>query len=212
MKISEIFRSIDGEGPRAGYLATFIRTHGCLLRCSYCDSKYAIEGDEYKLMSIDQIMEEVERLKCNKITLTGGEPLIQSKAPTLIAELSKNKYQVQIETCGAVSYTDYLVMDNVFVTADWKCPSSGMQDKMIKDQIKYLRDIDVLKFVVSTREDLDVMQKISQETSAQIFISPIFGKIEPKEIIDYMQEYNLFDCRLQVQLHKICYDPMARGV
>lgn len=215
MRISEIFCSIDGEGPRVGLLATFIRTHGCILRCSYCDSMYAVEGDDYKDMSVEEIMEDVanfDHLTNKRITLTGGEPLIQPKAPTLIAELSKNGYEVQIETCGAVNYTKYLAMDNVFVTADWKCSSSGMSDKMIREQIKYLRPIDVLKFVVGSEEDLLEMKEISSETAAQIYVSPVFGKIEPKKIVEFMQERELFDVRFQLQIHKIVFDPMARGV
>lgn len=212
MKISEIFRSIEGEGPRQGHLCTFIRTHSCPLRCSYCDSLYAVEGNDFKEMTIVDIMNEVNRLGGYFCTVTGGEPLIQQDFSLLINELTNQGYLVNIETSGAVDYTPYLSRDDVFVTADWKCKSSGMSDKMIKDQIRYLRNKDVLKFVVGSEEDLFEMMDLIPETSAQIFVSPVFGKIEPKEIVDFMQAHELFDVRVQVQLHKIIWDPMARGV
>lgn len=212
MKISEIFLSIEGEGSRAGYLATFIRTHDCPLRCSYCDSNYAVEGDDFKIMSVEEILEDVRRLGSKRVTLTGGEPLIQKDAESLVTELAYAGYEVNIETCGAVDYIPYLNMKNVFITADWKCKSSGMSDKMIRDQIHYLRDIDVLKFVVGSREDLDEMKEIIGETAAQIFVSPVFDKIEPREIVEYMQEFGLYDVRAQIQLHKVIWDPNARGV
>lgn len=212
MKISEIFLSIDGEGPRAGYLATFIRTFGCPLRCSYCDSLYALEGNDFVGMSIDLIMQEVEELGCKRVTLTGGEPIIQSDALALVSELAANDYEVQIETSGAVDYIPYLSMGNVFVTADWKCPSSGMADRMLRDQVKYLRDIDVLKFVVGSKEDLLEMKEMYDKTAAQIFVSPVFGKIEPKDIVEFVKENRLYDARVQLQLHKYIYPVDMRGV
>ncbi len=212
MKISEIFRSIEGEGPRAGFLCTFIRTYGCLLRCSYCDTLYSLEGNDFKELDIDSIMKEVYRLGSKKITYTGGEPLIQPDSNELIWRLVDEGYEVNIETSGAVNYIQYLSDDNIIVTADWKCPSSSMNSRMIRDQIHYLRDQDVLKFVVGSQEDLDEMKTIIDETAAQIFVSPMFGKINLKDIVDYMQEYDLFDVRFQIQLHKIVWNFDERGV
>lgn len=212
MKISEIFRSIEGEGSRAGYLATFIRTHGCPLRCSYCDSNYAVEGYDFKNMTVDDIMDEVNRLAAKRVTYTGGEPLIQPDSSELIHRLVDEGYEVNIETCGAVNYTQYLSDNHIIVTADWKCGSSGMTDKMIRDQIHYLRDSDVLKFVVGSRKDLDEMKDLIGETASQIFVSPVFGKIEPKEIVDYLQEHELFNVRFQLQIHKFVWCADARGV
>ena len=102
MKISEIFRSIEGEGPRQGHLCTFIRTHSCPLRCSYCDSLYAVEGNDFIEMTIVDIMNEVNRLGGYFCTVTGGEPLIQQDLSLLINELTNQGYLVNIETSGAV--------------------------------------------------------------------------------------------------------------
>lgn len=101
MKVVEIFKSIDGEGKRAGELATFIRLAGCNIICSYCDSMYAhdVHGKDVFDMTVDEIIEKCFELNCPNITLTGGEPLVHPHVATLIAELSKtNKFDINVET------------------------------------------------------------------------------------------------------------------
>lgn len=212
MIISEIFKSISGESWQAGYLAVFIRTYGCPLNCSYCDSRYACDSNEYTLMSVDQIMSVVNRMQCRRIIFTGGEPLIQRDAHELVVELSNAGYIVEIETCGAVDITDYLNIPNVYITMDWKSISSDMNDKMIPENLYKLREQDVLKFVVSNEEDLDDMVRIAADTYAQCFVSPVFGEIEPVDIVSYLMNNNLNDIRFQLQIHKIVWDKDKRGV
>lgn len=212
MLISEIFKSISGESWQAGYLATFVRTYGCPLNCSYCDSRYACDSNEYTLMSVDQIISVVEKMQCKRVILTGGEPLIQRDARALVVELSNAGYIVEIETCGAVDITDYLKIPNVYITMDWKSISSGMNDKMIPENLYVLREQDVLKFVVSNEEDLDDTVRIAADTDAQCFVSPVFGKIEPVDIVSYLMNNNLNDIRFQLQIHKIVWDKDKRGV
>ena len=217
MNISEIFASIDGEGPRSGKLATFIRTHACPLRCTYCDSLYAVEGSDFKVMSVDEILSEVNKIGITNVTLTGGEPLIQKDAYELVNRLAGKGYEVQIETSGAVDYSPYLqtpyfLRSNILVTADWKCPSSGMEDKMIPGLIEKLRFVDVLKFVVGSEEDLERMRELSTKTNAQVYVSPVFGKVEPKRIVEYMLEHKLQNVKFQLQAHKIVWEPDMRGV
>lgn len=215
MKINEIFLSISGESFEAGKPAVFIRAHGCNLRCSYCDSLYAVEGLDYTEMTVDEIVTQVSQFECEKIIFTGGEPLDQLDAIELIGRLLTDGYNVEIETNGAV---DLAILDrftndaNMTITMDWKCPSSNMRKKMIESNLRKLRSIDVLKFVVSSAEDLDEMQEVSKVTSAQCFVSPVFGKIEPKEIVEYILENKLFDVRFQLQIHKIIWDSNLRGV
>ena len=212
MKINEIFRSISGEARDAGFPAIFIRTHSCLLRCSYCDSLYAVEGNDYKTMTVDEILEYISQWTTKRVVYTGGEPLIQKDALELIDKLVENGYQVEIETCGAVPITKVVGRENIIVTMDWKCPSSNMRDKMLEDNLQLLQQTDTLKFVVGSKEDLDEMREVSQRTAAQCFASPVFGKIEPKEIVEYMLENNLDNIKAQIQLHKVIYDPEERGV
>lgn len=211
MKVVEIFKSIDGEGIRAGFPVTFIRLEGCNLRCSYCDTKYSYENSKYTDMTVTEIYEKVFRLGCHKITLTGGEPLIHDDVDELIQKLVDEGYEVNIETNGSVDIQPYL-QKNIIVTMDYKCPSSGMEDEMLIDNLQKLRKKDVLKFVVGNCEDLNICQNVKNCSKAQIFISPVFGMIEPKTIVEYMISHNMNDCRVQLQLHKFIWKPEERGV
>ena len=156
--VNEIFGSIDGEGVRTGYLTTFIRLNGCNLRCSYCDTGYALKVQEPN-MSLDEIMEKVHEIGFNRITLTGGEPLIHPNVKLLVENLAFGGYEVNIETNGAVALPEFTELPGVFVTMDWKCPSSGENKSMVKSNLAKLTMLDVLKFVVGTQEDLEEFLK-----------------------------------------------------
>ena len=213
MRVVEIFKSIDGEGIRAGFPVTFIRLAGCNLKCSYCDSQYACQGVlGYPDMSIEQIVRKVYELGCKRITLTGGEPLIHEDVTKLIYVLRNLDFKVNIETNGSQDIRPYVKCKDIIITLDYKCPTSGMESKMALYNLPCLRKTDVLKFVVGSKEDLDVCKRISKFTRAQVFISPVFGKIEPKEIVEYMLENDMDNCRIQLQLHKYIWDPNERGV
>lgn len=215
MKVVEIFESIDGEGIRAGFPVTFIRLHGCNLHCSYCDSRYACEGTDYKEMAIEDIMLKVRNFGHSFITLTGGEPLIHPDVSYLIGALKKEKYKVNIETNGSVDLSSFSCY-GVMLTMDYKCPSSGMEDKMVFFNLKLLRNKDVLKFVVGSEEDLLKAKKVILEEYLQgkcnIFFSPVFGKIEPSRIVEFILENHLDGVRLQLQMHKYVWEPDKRGV
>ena len=213
--IVEIFNSIEGEGIRAGKLCTFIRTAGCNLRCSFCDTTYSYNGGTQ--MTVQQIVDEVKRLGCNLVTLTGGEPLLQVQVRQfLIPALLEEGFEVNIETNGSIDLTtlDENSVNNSLITMDWKSISSGMSDKMIKSNLLLLKNTDVLKFVVGTDEDLSEMVNVlnNNNIKAQIFVSPAFGKIQMSTIVDFMKKNELYNVRLQCQLHKIAWDPNKRGV
>ena len=233
MQINEIFSSIDGEGIRTGYLTTFIRTFGCNLSCSYCDTKYACivsdeESDQFVTMTVEEIVAKCDELGNYRVTFTGGEPLIQKDAPELVAALLEAGYEVNIETNGAVDLrpfetkmveilSDDELVNNLIYTLDYKCPSSGEQDKMITSNIPFLVKGDVLKFVVGTEEDLAAMKSVVDEYvpnphTFEVFISPVFGQIEGSRIVEFMQENNMQNVRVQIQLHKVFWDPATRGV
>ena len=211
MKVVEIFKSIDGEGIRVGYPVTFIRLAGCNLRCNYCDTKYSYENEKFTEMTPQEIYNQVYKLGGKRITLTGGEPLIHKDVKVLVDLLIQKGYEVNIETNGSVDITLFLDKHTI-ITMDYKCASSDMEDKMLLDNISKLRKQDVLKFVVSDDNDLDTVQRIYQNTKATVYISPVFGRIEPKQIVEYMLEHNMENCRVQVQLHKIIWNPEERGV
>lgn len=217
LKVVEIFKSIDGEGIRAGLPVTFIRLYGCNFRCSYCDTPYSYDTEEYREMSIPEILDEVEHLGLDRITLTGGEPLIHDNVIELTKELLLRDFEVNIETNGSVDLhclDEFQCYQNLIITMDWKSISSGMSDKMLTSNLSWLGDKDVLKFVVGNEEDLQQMKSIVLNNTifANIFVSPIFNNIEPKYIVEYILKNNLDDVRVQVQLHKIIWPADMRGV
>ncbi|HEY5557814.1 putative 7-carboxy-7-deazaguanine synthase QueE [Acetobacterium sp.] len=214
MKVIEIFDSIEGEGKRTGQLATFIRLAGCNLRCSYCDTTYSYDDEDAVEMTIEEIISRVTYLS---VTVTGGEPLIHKDIKDLVRALCLKGCQVNIETNGSVYLGSSVFLNpefDVFMTMDYKCPSSKMEKHMELSNLTDLRPIDVLKFVVGSIEDLDRMREVLSAfpINAQIYISAVFGKIELDAIVEYMKAFNLTDVKLQIQMHKIVYPENMRGV
>lgn len=214
MKVNEIFYSIEGEGVRTGYPAIFLRLFGCNLHCSYCDTRYGCEGTDYTEKNIPEIIDTLRQFPARRITVTGGEPLVQPHVEALIDALIANGYEVNIETNGSVDIYPYIFKQNVIITMDWKTAASGMESKMLRNNLKLLRPQDVLKFVVGSVDELNDMKWLLEDvpTSAQVFVSPVFGMIEPHTIVEYLLQNSLVDYRVQVQLHKIIWDPKKRGV
>lgn len=213
MKVIEIFDSIDGEGKFAGCLATFIRLSGCNLRCVYCDTTYAFSGGTE--MSIDEIIGKVQAIGNTHVTLTGGEPLIHKDIKQLIFRLCECGYIVNIETNGAVDISEYLDMP-VIITLDYKTISSGVNEYMLLDNIKQLREQDVLKIVCCESDFSDVLgMLLSTPVSASVYLSPIYGKINPVELVRFakkLRSFGIYDVKIQLQLHKIIWKPDERGV
>ena len=217
MKVVEIFKSIDGEGIRAGLPVTFVRLYGCNLNCSYCDTPYShsTEADKAKEMSVDEIVDTIEGLGIPNVTITGGEPMMHKQTTELIGALLENNYVVNVETNGTFPVPQEF-MHNPFVvfTMDYKCPSSGMCNEMSISNLNTLRVHDVLKFVVGSKEDMDDAQRVLSliKSDPFVFFSPVFGKIEPKEIVQYLLDNEMYSCRVQIQMHKVIWDPNERGV
>ena len=247
MNVIEIFASIDGEGSRQGLLTTFLRLHDCNIRCSYCDTTYSYGIDSvFTEMTAAEVANVIESLGNHRITITGGEPLLQESAVVeLIDELNRRKTEImQDNTSGQIGSTcingadkfdkremlnncpyDFNIetngtivpsfqRENVWFTYDYKTPSSLVEESMNVDIFKVATERDLIKFVVGSPEDLDCMRRIIEQypTVAQIYVSPVWGRIEAASIIDYMKEYNLQNVRFQLQIHKFVWDPDAKGV
>ncbi len=215
LKLSEIFFSIQGEGVRAGIPCTFVRLHGCGLRCSYCDTPYALDhrtGGEWK--SFEEIITEIEKHPTRFIEFTGGEPLEQPEVHPLITLLLDRGYTVAVETGGHI---DISTCDPRTVRImDLKTPSSGMMKKNRMENIELLTKLDEVKFVCGSHEDYEWMRDIVRRYDlssrvAAVLVSPIFGAIEPVELVKRILEDGL-DVRFQLQMHKFIWEPDMRGV
>ena len=220
MKVAEKFISINGEGTRAGELAVFVRFVGCNLRCTYCDTMWANEpGCPYEEMTPAQICDYVRSTGISNVTLTGGEPLLQKQMEELIGQLIRDcGVRVEIETNGAVDLHPFAQIPErrPSFTMDYKLPSSGCEDRMITENFSVLQAQDTVKFVSGSREDLERAAEIIEEYGlldrCYVYFSPVFGKIEPAEIVDFMLENKLNKARIQIQMHKVIWDPNERGV
>lgn len=216
--VVEKFVSINGESICAGEPAVFIRFRGCDLNCSYCDTKWANSiSAPAEMLSAKDISSYVESTGITDVTLTGGEPLLQKDIKTLIEMLVSNGHRVEIETNGAHPI-DVLAASEcrpVF-TLDYKLPSSGMERFMLTDNYKYLDTNDAVKFVSGDINDLEaaraVIERYRLTEKCKVYISPVFGKIEPEQIVDYLIDNKMNGVRLQLQLHKYIWAPDRRGV
>ena len=152
------------------------------------------------------------------VTLTGGEPLFRKDMDILIDYLMQDKDRVvEIETNGSVNIKEYASMKNrASFTMDYKLGASGMEEKMCLENFAYLDRRDTVKFVVGSQEDLkraaEIIEKYALTGKVSVYFSPVFGAIEPEEIVDFMVQNRLNDVRMQLQMHKFIWDPEKRGV
>lgn len=216
MRVVEKFVSINGEGLRSGELAVFIRFANCNLRCSYCDTKYSFINPIYTEESIDELVKYVKSTGVKNVTLTGGEPLIQNEIKELMIELSNIGNRIEIETNGSINIAPYLNIPNVTFTLDYKLKGSGMEMYMDLTNYDLLRKNDVIKFVVSDYDDLEktkeIIKKYDLINKANCLISPVCGRIEFEEIVNFLKDNKLNDVKMQLQIHKIIWDKDKRGV
>ena len=197
-----------------------MRFVGCNLRCTYCDTMWANEpGCPYEEMTPAQICDYVRSTGISNVTLTGGEPLLQKQMEELIGQLIREcGVRVEIETNGAVDLHPFAQIPEgrPSFTMDYKLPSSGCEDRMITENFSVLQAQDTVKFVSGSREDLERAAEIIEEYGlldrCYVYFSPVFGKIEPAEIVDFMLENKLNKARIQIQMHKVIWDPNERGV
>lgn len=216
MKVVEVFSSINGEGTRAGELAMFVRFKGCNLRCSYCDTMWANEADcPYEEKSPEEIRDALLASGIRNVTLTGGEPLLQKEMQKLLELLLESGLRVEVETNGAVSLAAFCQNRPAF-TMDYKLPSSGCEAQMLPENMKLLKAEDTVKFVAGSEEDLEraleVIRTYDLTKHCHVYISAVFGSIEPVRIVEFMLQHRMNDVRLQIQMHKVIWDPDQRGV
>lgn len=216
LMVNEIFTSIEGEGKRAGALVNFVRLAGCNLRCSYCDTTYALSPTAGKLQSVDDIVTQLKATGIKKVTVTGGEPLTQPNIYFFLQELVKQAFEVNVETNGSIDLgicSQIFDGTHSFITMDVKCPTSGVSWANIVENIVHLQTKDVIKFVVGSEEDLNYMMNyIKNIRNLYLYASPVFGEITAEEIVNFIKEHSLNNVRVQLQLHKYIWDPNKRGV
>jgi len=203
MKIYSIFKSLQGEGLTIGAPTTFIRTSGCPLRCTYCDTPQAFDKGEQ--MTLDAIMKKVKQLRCRHVCLTGGEPMAQKDAPKLIQMLIDEGYHLVLETNGAMPLDELPCVENLTISMDIKCPSSGESDKMLFENLDVLGPTDQLKFIISDDKDYEYAKEIVEKHSpkCEVILTPVGGK-DLKALAEKVLKDGV-DARVLPQLHKFIW-------
>ena len=230
MFITEIFKSIQGEGTRAGLPCIFVRLTGCNLRCTWCDTAYAFHGG--KKMSVEEVRGRVDDLARRSaggsgaeavpvVELTGGEPLLQEEIYPLAENLLAAGYTVMIETSGERNIGR--LAKQVIKIVDVKCPDSGEPDSFEMSNLDALTENDEVKFVLSTRRDYEFAREFTRRHGLlgkvrEVLFSPVFedpeGKwpgLEPRLLAEWILADGL-PVRLGLQLHKFIWDPATKGV
>jgi 7-carboxy-7-deazaguanine synthase len=227
MRITEIYKSVQGESTYAGVPCIFVRLTGCNLRCSWCDSEYSFYGG--KKISEDEVFAEVQRLSPHRgcVEITGGEPMLQEREVVpLMQRLLDAGYNVLLETSGERRLDT--VPKGVVKIVDVKCPHSGAPDTFRIDNLETLTSRDEVKFVISDRLDFDfardftLRHDLAWRVNAILF-SPAFAKdakgwrdarhclLDPEQLVDWMLADNI-PARLGLQIHKFIWDPAMKGV
>lgn len=213
LRVTEIFRSIQGESTHAGRPCTFVRLTGCPMRCVWCDSEYTFTGGEH--ISLDDVMRQVHDFGCKLVEVTGGDPLAQKEVYALIHRLCDEGFEVLIETGGYFSTEQ--VDERAAIILDVKCPASNEASRNHWPNLERLRpELDEVKFVITNRSDWDyalgVIDRYKLEERAKaILISPAWNEIDLKDLADWVAGSGL-SLRMQLQLHKYIWGPDVHGV
>ncbi len=209
LHISEIYPAIQGETSRVGQPCVIIRLAGCNLDCAWCDTphKNSVEQD----MSVQAAVDYCRGSGMGMVLVTGGEPLLHEDCPMLLSALKEAGFVTMIETNGSLSIED--VPEGVITILDFKCPGSGMSDRMMPDNLKRLRGEDEVKFVIEDRADFDfaagLVRSYGLAGKAIILFSPVFGRMAPEKLAEWILESRM-PIRLNLQIHKYIWEPAAR--
>lgn len=224
-KVTEIFRSIQGEGIYQGRPTIFVRFSGCNLRCSWCDTRYAFE--EGNSITLEDLMEAINDLHLRNVCLTGGEPLLQEHLPLLARSILESGCSVDLETNGTLPVSDFLTnaapkdpslkwRRRIVISLDVKMPSSGEAASFLRENLDILTPLDQIKFVVAGQGDMDYAKEFITRNAIN---SPVV--IQPLDVADTRKITEMFleicwpremDARLILQSHKIIWGKDTRGV
>ena len=212
LTVNEIYHSIQGESTWAGEPCVFVRLTFCDLRCTYCDTEYAFY--QGKKQALEEIVTAVRAFSCPLVEITGGEPLLQKNVLPLMTILADAGLTVLLETSGAHDISG--VDPRVHRIMDLKTPGSGECARNLFSNIEHLTPRDEVKFVIGSREDYEwsreqVTKFRLNECCRAVLFSPIFGRIDPREIVEWILADRL-PVRFQLQMHKFIWTPTQRGV
>lgn len=235
--LSECYASIQGESSLVGTPTIFVRLYSCNLRCAWCDSVYAVEGGDYREVPVADVAATVKDLSkaqggasrrgITHVCWTGGEPLLQWRSVAKAIDALPAHFVHSIETDGEV---DLLPFDRVMSAKretgfvryimDIKCPGSTMVPKKAFENLRFLRAVDEVKFVLLDRPDYEFARDVlaQHEIPADtILFSPVMPAhqihqgLDPATLAQWILGDRL-DVRLQPQMHKFLWPGKERGI
>ncbi|HAN30133.1 MAG TPA: 7-carboxy-7-deazaguanine synthase QueE [Myxococcales bacterium] len=211
VSVNELYPSIQGESTHSGRPCTFVRLAGCPLHCTWCDTEYSFTSGQK--MTVEEIIAQVRSIGLPLVEVTGGEPLAQKSCSTLLQALCEAGFEVLLETSGAYPFKN--LDARVTVIADLKCPGSGESERNLLGEMCELRSKDELKIVVA--DDADVQWALTQLRGplkgcrAKVLWSAVAGQMAPAHLAKLILQYRA-PGRLQIQLHKVLWPDVDRGV
>lgn len=210
--IHEIYASIQGESTFAGLPCTFVRTTGCNLRCTWCDTTKAFYGGTR--MPRSEVLAKALATGTELVELTGGEPLLQPGVFPLMRELCDAGRTVLVETSGEADVAR--VDPRVHKIMDLKAPGSGESHRMRWSNLEHIGARDEIKFVLASRGDYEWMRAVIRERdlparTRNLLASTVFGKLLPRDLVAWVLE-DALPVRVQLQMHKVIWAPETQGV
>ncbi len=211
LRVNEIFYSIQGESTRAGLPCVLVRLTGCQMRCSWCDSTYSFYEGSW--MSVGEVLDAVAAFGCPLVEVTGGEPLLQPATLPLLAALADRGHEVLLETGGGLDVSG--VDPRVRRIVDVKCPASGEAENNRWENLDLLTARDEVKLVLADEDDYLWARRVIEEhrlgERCPVHLSPVHGRLDPTTLAEWVLRDRL-PARVQLQLHKLLWDPSRRGV
>jgi 7-carboxy-7-deazaguanine synthase len=239
LALSELYTSVQGEGPLVGKPTQFVRFGGCNMRCPLwgehtlpdgevvgaCDTPYAVYPQyrsEWHKVTPQALVDSLPTWP-KHLCITGGEPFLQNAKAleTFVGLAMDEDYTFEVFTNGTLPMGDWVFAKNSAITLDYKLFGSGeglLQGKKFttrQDNIKRLSALDAIKFTIGTQADLSeamvAYAHLANHTKAQFYVGAVWGKVTDAQIIDFMTTHKL-DWKLNTQVHKYIFDPDARGI
>ena len=234
--LSECYASIQGESSLVGTPTVFVRLYSCNLRCAWCDSVYAVEGGNYTEVPVEGLVDRVKQLTAGDasrrggirhVCWTGGEPLLQWRSVAKAIGALPADLVHTMETDGEVDLGPFDAAmasrradGHVRYIMDIKCPGSTMVAKRAYENLRFLRPLDEVKFVLLDRADYEFARDVVRRhaiPAATILFSPVNPAnrvregLDPATLAGWILEDRL-DVRLQPQIHKFLWPGKERGV
>lgn len=212
VRMTEVYASVQGESRHVGKPCVFVRLTGCNLRCVWCDSAFTFTGGVHR--DVESVAQEAHAFGIHTVEVTGGEPLAQRSAVPLMARLLELGHEVLLETSGSIDIST--VPAGVHIIMDLKAPDSGEVARNLWSNLDHLREKDDVKVVIASRADYEwardeVLGARRVHERCPVLLSPAWGAVAPVDLANWIVEDKL-PARFQLQLHKVLWDPDARGV